>query len=313
MRRLAVRAFAKVNLDLRALERRPDGYHELRTVYQTVSLADRLRIGFEPGGGISVELRANDSRLETAENLAARAARTLLESGPWRGRVSIELEKRIPVGGGLGGGSSDAGATLLALERLLDPPPGGAALYAAARQLGSDVPFFLLGGLVLGVGRGEEVYPLPDPPRRWVVIIAPELHVATRDAYQWLAESRSPGLTQDRKLRIIDGFCSGFRVSGVGETNDPFGRPSNDFEGVIFQRFPDLRRWKDQLLEAGATTALLSGSGAALFGLFESRPAAQAASRALRGEARRVHLGSTVSRRRYRALWDRWSKLQPSG
>ena len=164
---LVGQAPAKVNLGLKIVGRRPDGYHELRTVFQTISLADRLAVSYMRRRSTQVSLRCNDPALENKDNLARRAASELLATKHWAGHIKIDLEKRIPHGSGLGGGSSDAAAVLLALEQLLRPVPPRELLFEIAAQLGSDVPFFLVGGTAVGVGRGEEVYPLPDGPRHW--------------------------------------------------------------------------------------------------------------------------------------------------
>ena len=173
MRTLSGPAPAKINLGLRVLNRGSDGYHELRTIFQTISLADQLRVAYDPGGDGAVALDCDDTSLSTRNNLAVRAAESLLRAGGWPGAVAIELKKRIPAGAGLGGGSSDAGAVLLALRRLLKPRPHSKMLAEVAAELGSDVPFFLQGGTAVGLGRGEEVCPLPDQPRRWLVLVAP--------------------------------------------------------------------------------------------------------------------------------------------
>jgi len=302
------RAFAKVNLGLRILARRPDGFHELRTVFQTISLADQLVVRHRPRAASGVRIVvADDPQLANSDNLAVRAAEALLSRGKWKGRVEIELEKRIPAGAGLGGGSSDAGAVLLALERLLRPAPALEDLHAAAAEIGSDVPFFLLGGRALGVGRGEEVYPLPELPRRWMVLLAPAAHVSTIEAYQALANDRanSSTLTDEVKCRSMSSFCSGARASNWGAATDLAGTLSNDFEPVIFRRLPELRRLKGDLLQAGAQAASLSGSGSAIFGLFETRAAATAACRLpqFSNNGTKAWIVRTTSRRDLRAEW----------
>jgi len=301
------RAFAKVNLGLRILDRRPDGFHELRTVFQTISLADRLLVRHRPRSAGGVTITADDPQLANSENLAVRAAQALLARGSWKGRIEIELEKRIPAGAGLGGGSSDAAAVLLALRRLLRPVPSDDELFAAASDVGSDVPFFLLGGRALGVGRGEEVYPLPELPRQWMVLLAPAAHVSTLDAYHALADERanSPALTDEVKCRSMSSFCSGARASSWGAATDLAGTLSNDFEPVIFRRLPELRRLKGDLLLAGAQVASLSGSGSAIFGLFETRAAAMAALRLpqFSNNGTKAWIVKTISRRDSRAEW----------
>ena len=161
-RRARVRALAKINLDLRVLGKRPDGFHELRTVFQTISLADTLEIAYTPARKTSISL-VDD--LHIADNLVVRAARLVMEAMRATGRVEMRLTKRIPMGAGLGGGSSDAAAVLLALPALAGRSIDLPKLCAIGEQLGSDVPFFLLGGTAVGIGRGSELFPLPDVPR----------------------------------------------------------------------------------------------------------------------------------------------------
>ena len=183
-RRARRRALAKINLDLRVIGKRPDGYHEIRTVFQTISLSDRLDLAFTPQRSTEVELRGN---VDIPDNLATRAARLCLDEMRLTGRLEMRLEKKIPMGAGFGGGSSNAAAVLLALPVLA----GGAIpvdrLIAIGRELGSDVPFFLLGGRAAGLGRGTELYPLPDLPSRPALVVTPPVHVSTPDAYRSLA------------------------------------------------------------------------------------------------------------------------------
>ena len=305
MRTLHGWAPAKINLGLRVLEQRDDGYHELRTVLQTISLADRLSVGYDPGAGGGVELECSEPSLAGPENLAARAGSELLARGPWPGSVRIRLEKRIRPGSGLGGGSSDAAAVLRALRRLLAPPPAPAVLQEVAAGLGSDVPFFLLGGTAAAVGRGEEVYPLPEPLRqRCLLLLMPSFGVSTADAYGYLSRQRAAGLTPAERRHIISVFCSATSVSACGDARSVTGLLSNDFEAAVFPRFPQLSEWKDRLVQAGALLAMLSGSGSALFGVFADRRSAAAARRRFfedfAGEALVVR---EMSRKSFNVLW----------
>ncbi len=297
------RAYAKVNLGLRVLQQRPDGFHELRTVYQTVGLYDSIRISFTPGAASAVDLRCNVPSLAGADNLAARAALGLLEAVGASGQVAIELTKRIPAGAGLGGGSSDAAAALTGLNRLLPKPADGARLWEIAADLGSDVPFFLVGGKAFGFGRGEELCPLPEDPRRWLLLLAPNRPVSTPEAYRFLAEERRQGLTQDRKSPMLAMFTAGIGAPGDSAAQSHAEVLENDFESVIFRRIPELAEWKTRLLQSGARCALMSGSGSALFGLFEGRGAALAAQKTLDEFDGESFVVSTVSRRRCRAGW----------
>lgn len=313
METLTGKAFAKVNLGLRILDRRPDGFHELRTVFQTVSLADRLRVGYEPAEAISVELHCSDPELQTADNLVCRAARLLLSRLSMGGRVEIRLEKRIPYGAGLGGGSSDAAAVLLALELLIEPQPPFEVLYRTGCELGSDVPFFLWGGRAVGVGRGEEIYAQPDPPRTWMLIVAPQVGVPTAEAYRKLSAARGDALTPDCKGFIVSSFCAGFRAP-KSRGLDADVNWANDFEETVFDSLPALKSLKQRLYEAGAARALLSGSGSALFGVFSGREQARQAKEALDSEEREIalstHVVRTVESRECRRSWSRkrsWS------
>jgi 4-diphosphocytidyl-2-C-methyl-D-erythritol kinase len=272
-----LRAPAKINLSLRILGRRPDGYHELRTVFQSVSLCDELEVDFTTGGRRKVRLDCDVPELNGPSNLAYRAADELLATGNWRGSVAIRLKKKIPSGAGLGGGSSDAGAVLRALARLLMPAPRRQDLFEVAARLGSDIPYFLTGGRAVGVGRGEEVYPLPDVPKKWGLIVAPGIHVATPEAYAEWSRRQNASLTQERRQIIISSFCSGIRVPEEAEGKILAEPPANDFEEVVFRKIPELANWKQRLLDLGADVAMMSGSGSVLFGLFADRARAREA------------------------------------
>jgi 4-diphosphocytidyl-2-C-methyl-D-erythritol kinase len=292
-RRVRVRALAKLNLDLRVLAKRPDQYHELRTVFQTVSLADSLDVEFTPAPRIAIEL---EDPLALDDNLAAGAARLLLESMGAAGRVVIRLIKRIPMGAGLGGGSSDAAAVLLALPVLAGRVVSLPRLLALASQLGSDVPFFLMGGRAVGIGRGTELFPLPDGRPQPGVLIASGLPVSTPQAYRRL----SPRLTTECEQNKIVSFQSLVWDWGVPSN------VCNDFEAVVFEQHPQLARLKRRLLQAGASPALMTGSGSAVFGLFRTGAEAQRALDNFAGE--RAFRISLVNRTRYRAMW--WRALK---
>src|SRR5687768_15702155 len=181
--RATVRAFAKLNLSLLVLGKRPDGYHELRTVFQTISLHDTLVIEYAAARATRIEV---DSSIDIPNNLVARAALLVLAEMRTSARVHFALTKRIPMGGGLGGGSSDAAAVLLALPALARRPVSFERLSALASELGSDVPFFLHGGTALGLGRGHEIYALSPARARHVLVNVPPVAVQTADAYRAL-------------------------------------------------------------------------------------------------------------------------------
>jgi 4-diphosphocytidyl-2-C-methyl-D-erythritol kinase len=293
-RQARVRALAKINLDLRVLGKRSDGFHELRTVFQTISLGDTLEIAYTPSRKTAISL-VDD--LKIADNLVVRAARLAMEAMRATGRIEMRLTKRIPMGAGLGGGSSDAAAVLLALPalvgRTLGHNPDLPKLCAIGEQLGSDVPFFLLGGTAVGIGRGSEVFPLPDAPAQQGILVAPGIHVDTARAYRDL----SPRLTTELQQNKIVSFQS------VTWDTGSLASVRNDFESVVFEQHRKLATLKKRLVRAGATVALMTGSGSALFGLFPDGDGISRA-RELLGEVQTFPI-SLVGRARYRALWRR--------
>jgi 4-diphosphocytidyl-2-C-methyl-D-erythritol kinase len=303
MPQISGRAYAKVNFGLRILDKRPDGFHELRTVFQSVSLFDRVHLDWTPGRASGVSLSCSRADLETPDNLVVKAAEAVLQATGKKGRLKIRLEKLIPSGAGLGGGSTDAAATLVGLSRLLRNPPRPEELAEIAAELGSDVPFFLQGGRAVGVGRGEEVYPLPELPKQWLLLLAANIHSSTPEAYRDLARDRDSRLTAADKRRIINVFCSGTGVPGVRAAQSLAGALDNDFEDIIFRRFPDLAVLKSHLDKIGARGSALSGSGSALFGLFASRKAAEDARERLGNIDGNVFIVSTVTRRVCAAVW----------
>jgi len=279
-------AFAKINLCLHVLGRRPDGYHELRTIFQAISLRDTLELRRTPGNGISLE--TTDSTLPAGpENLVWRAVDAIRGELGFRGGIHARLEKRIPVARGLGGGSSDAAAALIGMLRLTKKGLPLERLMEIAAGLGADVPFFLFGGRALAVNRGDEIYPLRDLPRRTILVVSPkDIGISTRDAYQWL----SGELTNRSKPPNIWGFCAlCWSRQGAGV--------SNDFEGPVFHRHPRLREIRDGLLERGAADAALAGSGSAVFGVFRNPAQARRAARAFPEDS--VFVVETLSRENY--------------
>jgi 4-diphosphocytidyl-2-C-methyl-D-erythritol kinase len=294
-RRVRVTALAKLNLDLRVLYRRPDQYHELRSIFQTISLGDVIEMSFTPARNTGILL---EDDLHIPDNLVTKAAALVMaEPGPG-GRVEFRLEKRIPMGGGLGGGSSDAAAVLLALPVLAGRAIELPRLIELAAQLGSDVPFFLLGGTAAGIGRGTELFPLPDGPARHGVLVSTGVHVSTAEAYAGLG----PRLTSESIQNKIVSFQS--RLWSQEEFCEQANN-RNDFETVVFEKHPGLAALKRKLLKLGARPAMMTGSGSALFGLFRSREEVSRAIQSIRGEVE-VFPISLVSRRQYRSLWWRW-------
>lgn len=260
-----VRAFAKINLGLKIVGKRPDGYHEIRTVYQTVELHDRLTLSVKRGKE-AIDLECSDPAIPSGRgNLVYRACELWRAARQYRGAIAIRLTKEIPSGSGLGGASADAAATMLGLERLTGARLPLAERFRLAAQLGSDVPFFLLGGRALGIGRGEEVYPLEDLPRRHVLIVFPGFSVSTAVAYEEAGRLLKEELTKPAEIFNMDSFGAWPHHPLQG-----WGPAENDFERVVFARWPELARWKRQLVRAGAEIASLTGSGSAVFGVFDS-------------------------------------------
>ena len=283
--RLTVRAHAKVNLDLRVLGVRADGNHELRTVFQAIELHDTLVCTDTPGP-FTLKCRTPGVPLD-AGNLVWKAAAALWTAlgrgGDIRDAV-IQIDKKIPVEAGLGGGSADAAAALMALGRLW----GGAPitlLREVGATIGADVPFFLSGGTALGLGRGEEIYPLVDLPPHYVVIVRPPFGVSTAEAYAWYDEDRTEGVRENREFQQL-----------------PVPWPSraaqmiNDLEPPVIRRHQEIAGLKTQLREAGASAAAMSGSGSAVFGLFRSRTLAERAVKPLSRNGARALVTRTLTR-----------------
>ncbi len=265
MRLVEVRAHAKINLDLRIVGRRPDGFHELRTIFQSIALHDTLVVRAVRGVfGIACDMPGVPI---DRTNLVWRAADALWRAAGKRGRVrgaSIELKKRVPPQAGLGGGSSDAAATLVALNALWRLRLSHDDLHAVAATLGSDVPFFLVGGTALGLGRGERLYALPDITPSALVLVQPPFGVSTADAYRWYRSGRSTRSRQREQRTALAGNRSAHGVM-------------NDLEPAVVARHPEIGRIRRQLSDAGAFLSLMSGSGSAVFGLFGDREVARAA------------------------------------
>jgi 4-diphosphocytidyl-2-C-methyl-D-erythritol kinase len=294
-----VKAFAKINLGLEVLGLRADGYHELRTLFQTIDLADTLTLQTTDDGAIRIVCDHPDVPNGEA-NLAWRAARDLLRPAELRQGVTITLEKRIPVAGGLGGGSSDAAAVLLALDGMLGLRLGRLGLHPLARRLGADVPYFLSGGTALGLARGDEVYPLARQIDAHLVIVAPGIGVSTPAVFRRLDASLTPRENSSTIYRFVSSDLDGsaYRIL------------SNDLERAALEEAPQLaeglRRAGRILKQNGAVMTSLSGSGSSYFGLFEGAVAAQRAEQALRSAGFTAYAGRTVSQARYRTAWTRW-------
>lgn len=287
---ITIRAHAKINLDLRVLGTRPDGFHELRTVFQAISLHDTITC-VPREGPFAIECATAGVPLDRS-NLVWRAAEklwtALRRTGPLRD-VVVRLDKRIPLQAGLGGGSADAAATLMALARTWRVPMKPAQLTDVAATLGADVPFFLAGGTALGLGRGDEIYPLADLPRHWIVLLIPGFGVSSGDAYRWYDEEREPGRAPaPREAQYVPGPWPSRAAQMI-----------NDLETAIAHHHPEIDQMKAALRRAGALAAAMTGSGSTVFGLFQKRSDALRAVARLSGSGWQVLLTESLGRVEY--------------
>ena len=272
MRTLTLRPPAKINLTLRVGARDASGYHDVRTVLQSIALADKL-LATPRRGPFALAVSGRGVPADRT-NLVWRAAELLWRRSGRAGdaqHAHLYLTKNIPAGAGLGGGSADAAAALVALNALWDLKRPRQELADLGAELGADVPFFLCGGTALGVGRGTEIYPLPDAPRVGVVIIKPSFSVATAEAYAWLAADRAAAGSDDAPAfepRRVD----------LGWPNGPLAL-DNDLQAPVGRRHPAVAAMVEACLKQGARAALMTGSGSAVFGLFDGLAAARAARR----------------------------------
>ena len=359
---IVVRSFAKINFGLKIGPKRADGFHELRTIYQTIALHDVIRVELQSGSGI--EIRCDNSRVpldesNTCYKVAERVLQALpqglkpiskkglygtAEAMPFQsrnrepqkqrrdrariGKLIIEIDKRLPVQGGLGAASSNGVATMLGLERALNTEFSSADKLRIAAEVGSDLPLFLMGGTVLGVGRGELVYPLPDTPPMHLVVVTPSVGVSTPVAFaRWdalvartheLTGAGGEGKINKLSEDLFDRLSSN-AVSQAAFASEPAsGVPAvggdraetllldlvragieNDFERVVFPEYPDLREVKRVLEREGAHYASLSGSGSTLYGLFASGEDAEAAARRMKAAGHTAVATTTLTREEY--------------
>ncbi|WP_446745500.1 4-(cytidine 5'-diphospho)-2-C-methyl-D-erythritol kinase [Silvibacterium acidisoli] len=323
-----VRSYSKINLGLAIGPTRPDGFHALSTLYQTLDAHDLVSVEVSAAAATSITLTTNNERVPTdARNTAFKAVDLALSALHFAAKVHIHIEKRLPIQGGMGAGSANAAAALIALERELETLgapllPAGERLKIAA-EVGSDVPLFLIGGSVLGVNRGEAVYPMPDLPQTWCIVALPEIGVSTPQAFRdWDALHASSALTaqeaSDRLDRLSRIFASALcepHSSGVSRNAGGLaGNPllalvrtgiENDFEEVVFPQSPLLGEIKriltgsDLAPEQSAVYAALSGSGSALFGLYPNLEAAELAEQRLAKAGIRSLRTKTLLRQEY--------------
>jgi 4-diphosphocytidyl-2-C-methyl-D-erythritol kinase len=320
---IQVRSFAKINLGLRIGPLRTDGFHELLTVYQTIALHDLLKVSVTRGRGI--EIRCGDQRVPRDEsNTCYRIVEKTLQALGAKERVVIEIEKRLPVQGGMGGASSNAVSAMLGLEWALKKSLRSTERLRIAAEVGSDLPLFLFGGTVLGLGRGEQVYPLEDQPTTACVTVTPVVGVSTPKAFEkWdrlsdahhhtkltggTASDRINELGREFFAWLSENYSGAPHQSKRGRAGNPLlglvrTGIQNDFEQVVFPEYPELSEIKKALVRAGAKYASLSGSGSTLYGLFASRAEARAAAKKLRTQGWAAQVTATLARRQY------WSRI----
>jgi 4-diphosphocytidyl-2-C-methyl-D-erythritol kinase len=292
---LTLPSFAKINLTLEVLGRRPDGYHELRTIFQSLALHDTIVFTTTRR---PVTLACSDPDVPVDErNLVWKAAHALWQetgqSGVPRG-IAVELHKCIPAEAGLGGGSSNAAVALLALDRLWRLRLSARRLLEIAGTLGADVPFFLVGGTALGLGRGELVYPMTDVRPAWVVLVKPPFGVSTAAAYGWLKNGDCPLFSEGSQTAVGNGHTVAKKKG-----DSPLFRVWNALEGAVEAHHPELKRIREALLRAGAGAAALSGSGSTVFGLFDRAREARNAADQLAWPRHLVAVTRTLARGPY--------------
>ena len=259
--RVSVQAHAKLNLFLRVLAREADGFHGLETLFCLVSLADTLGAERRDGKGVTVEVTGADVG-PPEQNLAVRAAAMVLEATGQRFAVHLTLEKRIPLRAGLGGGSSDAAAALVAVNRLAGNAVPRHELLQFAARLGSDIPFFLAGSpLALGWGRGERLLALPPLPAAPVLLVTPPIGVGTAEAYGWVDAARQSAGRRGAVALDLDALS---RWGDIGRL------AGNDFESAVFARVPEIRAAFEALVLTRPLVCRMSGSGSTLFAVYRS-------------------------------------------
>jgi len=258
---------AKINLRLEILHKRPDEYHEIRTIFQKVSLYDDVTISRVVPDGISITV--DDPLVPSDEsNLAYKAASLVLHEQKIFSGLAITIKKRIPAGAGLGGGSSNAAATVLGLSRLFNLQLPSAYLQSLAKKLGADVPFFMsTAGTACACGIGEVLTTVQLQNVFWVLIVFPNINIST--AWAYTTYSKDKLLTKKEKNIMLKNYFKDARDIALNLYND--------FESVIYPEHPHIKNLRDSLVEAGACGALLSGSGSSVFGIFSSREACESA------------------------------------
>ncbi len=287
MRELVLKSPAKINLGLRVLGKRSDGYHEIRTILQEIELHDLLYLNRIKEG---IQLRCNHPRLPLNEqNLAFKAARLIKEKTRFSGGVKIYLDKKIPVGGGLGGGSSNAACVIKGLNQLWGLGLTLEEMQNLGAEIGSDVPFFISGGTALATGRGEKIQQLPSFPKTWLIVITPDLEISTSWAYKNLNLELTNYSTNSNMILPEDEWSRW--LSRVWE-----GKLINSFEDLVIRAHPMVGKAKKLLEQVGARWVSLSGSGSSVFGIFNNRREAELARSRIMESTWFVYLTHTVAR-----------------
>ena len=335
---IALRSFAKINLALKIGAPRADGFHSLSTIYQTIALHDIVQVAVEPGEGIEIHCSHPQVPCD-ATNTCYKIAEHMLRAAAKPGKVIIEIEKQLPVQGGMGAASSNAIAAMLGLERALAIDLSEKDKLRVAAEVGSDLPLFLIGGTVLGIDRGQKVYALEDLPETSLVVVTPPVGVSTPRAFtKWdellASQSAEDGAltTKERAITmrerdqaanawlserllsqgVAKGPASGVPAVGGDRAETPLLLDlvrtgiENDFERVVFPEYPELREVKSVLQRAGARYASLSGSGSTLYGMFESAREAEAAAEGMRAAGHAAAATRTLGRTEY------WKQLPAS-
>jgi len=283
-----IRNNAKTNLFLRVLRRRPDGYHELETIFHTLDLADSVTIARTTSGDVEVDMRPESGTMQglprATDNIVAAAVRKLIDAGGRPEGVRIEITKRIPAGAGLGGGSGNAAAVLVCLNEMWDLRLDSRRLAELALSLGADVPYCLSGGTALATGRGEEITALPAPATLWFVLGLSREPLLTRDVYEEFESPRDAADVRSAPMSL---------ALGMGDVEGVASLVHNDLEAPAFRLRPRLARLKTTMLEGGALGAVMSGSGPTMIGLARDRDHASAIARSTESSFYRVVVASS--------------------
>ena len=297
---MKLRACAKINRSLLVRGLRPDGYHDLETVFQSLALHDTLEFT-EASEGITIACPAPGVPLDE-RNLVWKAAQLVWRAAGRAGEPvgRAEITKQIPAQGGLGGGSADGAASLVGWNQLWGAGLSPDSLRGLAAGLGADVPFFLVGGTALGLNRGDDLRPLDDLPPRWVVLVFPPFGVSTPEAFRWWDEDQAGLAAGDVRQAAMSRVTTIALPVASRESQADLPVVFNDLEGPVSRRHPELIRIREQLEAAGAERAAMTGSGSTMFGLFAGETAAKAAEAVLGSAGWRTLLTRTVTRREAR-------------